>query len=368
VNPRRTPLATEETFRLLVESVQDYAIFMLDPEGHVITWNAGAERIKGYRPEEILGEHFSRFYPPDVAARGDPTAHLAVAVRDGRVEHEGWRVRKDGSQFWANVVVTALRDEEGRLVGFTKVTRDLTERKRAADELARAHAELESFSYSVSHDLRAPLRAISGYAQALLEDHRAGLDAEGQRMLHVVRDSATRMGQLIDGLLSFARLGRQALQRTTLDMSSIARSVVEELRLGEKGPTPEVTIAPLPAANGDATLVRQVFANLIANAFKFSAPLPAPAPARPAAEVHIGSSRDGRETVYFVRDNGVGFDMRYAEKLFSVFQRLHGAEFAGTGIGLALVHRIVVRHGGRIWAESAPNTGATFSFTLPAPA
>jgi PAS domain S-box-containing protein len=361
VNPRRAALVTEETFRLLVESVQDYAIFMLDPEGHVITWNLGAERIKGYRPEEILGQHFSRFYPPDVAARGEPTAHLAVAVRDGRVEHEGLRVRKDGSQFWANVVITALRDEEGRLVGFTKVTRDLTERKEAADDLARAHAELEAFSYSVSHDLRAPLRAISGYAQALFEDHGAALNTEGQRMLQVVRDSATRMGQLIDGLLAFSRLGRQALQRTRIDMTGMAHSVVEELRAAEKGTAPEVVIGALPPASGDSTLVRQVFANLLGNAVKFSAKHHAP-------RVEIGAGEEQGETVYFVRDNGAGFDMRYADKLFAVFTRLHGPEFAGTGIGLALVHRIIQRHGGRIWAHSVPNAGATFYFTLPGPA
>jgi len=191
------------------------------------------------------------------------------------VESEGLRVRKDGTQFWANAVITALRDEEGRLVGFTKVTRDLTERKQAADELARAHAELESFSYSVSHDLRAPLRAISGYAQALMEDQAAALNAEGQRMLNIVRDSAARLGQLIDGLLAFSRLGRQALKRTSLDIAGIARSAVEELQLVETGSTPEVVIGPLPLANGDATLVRQVFANLVANALKFSAGRPA---------------------------------------------------------------------------------------------
>jgi len=296
VTPRRAPLAaTEESFRLLVESVQDYAIFMLDPEGHIVTWNAGAERIKGYRPEEILGQHFSRFYPPEAAARGDPTSHLAVAVRDGRVEHEGFRVRKDGSHFWANVVITALRDDDGRLVGFTKVTRDLTERKQAADDLTRAHAELEAFSYSVSHDLRAPLRAISGYAQALIEDHGPSLNAEGQRMLHVVRDSATRMGELIDGLLAFSRLGRQALKRTPLDITSIVQGVVEELRIAERGRAPEVVIGTLPDTTGDATLVRQVFANLLGNAFKFSAQ-------REAARVEVGAGEDQGEAVYFVRD------------------------------------------------------------------
>ena len=357
---RRTPLATEESFRLLVESVQDYAIFMLDPEGHIISWNKGAQRIKGYGPEEIIGQHFSRFYPPEAAARGEPTAHLSVAVRDGRVENEGYRVRKDGSRFWASAVITALRDDDGRLVGFTKVTRDLTERKQAADDLARAHAELEAFSYSVSHDLRAPLRAINGYAQALIEDHGPTLNAEGQRMLQVVRDSATRMGQLIDGLLAFSRLGRQSLKKSPLDMTSIAGSVVEELRMVDPGPH-EVVIGTLPPAHGDGTLIRQVFANLLANAFKFSA-------GRDAPRVEVGAGEEGGDAVYFVRDNGAGFDMKYADKLFAVFTRLHGTEFAGTGIGLALVHRIIQRHGGRIWANSVPNAGATFYFTLPAPA
>ena len=358
---RRTPLpATEESFRLLVESVQDYAIFMLDPEGHVISWNKGAERIKGYRPEEILGQHFSRFYLPEAAARGEPTAHLAVAVRDGRVENEGYRVRKDGSRLWASAVITALRDDEGRLVGFTKVTRDLTERKQAADDLARAHAELEAFSYSVSHDLRAPLRAISGYAQALIEDYGRNVDAEGQRMLHVLRDSATRMGELIDGLLAFSRLGRQAIKRTPLDMTTIARTVVEELQVAEPH-GPHVTVAPLPPAEGDGTLVRQVFANLLGNAFKFSAQ-------RPDARVEVGAGEEGSDAVYYVRDNGAGFDMRYADKLFNVFTRLHGPEFSGTGIGLALVHRIIQRHDGRIWAEGLVGAGATFYFTLPHPA
>src|SRR5207302_257122 len=190
---RRAELAlheSEERFRLLVESVKEYAIFVLDPAGRVASWNAGAEAIKGYAAEEILGQHFSVFYTPEDVARGTPQAHLDAAERDGRLENEGWRVRKDGNRFWADAVITAIRDPAGTLIGFGKVTRDLSARRRTEEQLAQSHAELERFSYSVSHDLRAPLRAINGYAQAVLEDYATALDAEGQRFLGIIRDSA----------------------------------------------------------------------------------------------------------------------------------------------------------------------------------
>lgn len=348
----------EERFHLLVDGIHDYAIFLLSPAGRVDSWNQGAQRIKGYRAEEILGRHISLFYPPEDVAADKPERLLKAAARDGRVEDEGWRVRKDGTRFWANVIITALKDAEGRLTGYAKITRDLTERRRVTEELARSHTELESFSYSVSHDLRAPLRAIDGYAKALLEDHGPRLDADGQRMLGIVRDNARHMGQLIDSLLTFSRLGRQPLRKAAINMRGVAEGVVEELRRGGSS-LPEVTVQPLPAAVGDPTLIRQVFANLIGNAFKFSA-------ARPDPRVEIGVRVDGGENVYYVKDNGVGFDMRYADKLFKVFSRLHRMEdFEGTGVGLALVHRIIHRHGGRIWAESAPDHGATFHFTVP---
>jgi light-regulated signal transduction histidine kinase (bacteriophytochrome) len=268
-------------------------------------------------------------------------------------------VRKDGSRFWAEAMLTAVHDRDGRMLGFAKVTRDLTERRRAADELSRTNAELETFSYSVSHDLRAPLRAMNGYAQALLEDHAGQLDAEGLRLLAVVRDNALRLGEMIDALLTFSRLGRQALKSGPLDMTDLARNVADELLHGAKDHAPAVHIEPLPNATGDRTLMRQVFANLLGNAFKFTR-------GRPAPRIEIGARSAGGETVYLVRDNGAGFDMRYADKLFQVFSRLHHAdEFEGTGVGLALVQRIIQRHHGRIWAEGVPNQGATFYFALP---
>ena len=360
---RRAELAlheSEERFRLLVESVQEYAIFVLDPAGRVASWNAGAEAIKGYAAEEILGQHVAVFYTPEDVALGKPQAQLEAAAREGRVEDEGWRLRKDGNRFWADTVITAMRDPTGALIGFGKVTRDLTRRRRIEEQLAQSNAELERFSYSVSHDLRAPLRAINGYAQAVLEDYAAALDAEGQRFLGIIRDSAKRGGELIDALLNFSRLGRQTLSMEPVDLTELARAVVDELRRSADVEGMDVIVDPLQPTRGDRTLLRQVLANLIGNAFKFSR-------GRPHPQIEIGARREGQAVVYFVRDNGVGFDMRYADKLFGVFQRLHRAdEFEGTGVGLALAQRIIQRHGGRIWADGKVDGGATFFFTLPA--
>jgi PAS domain S-box-containing protein len=351
---------SEQSFQLLTQSVQDYAIFMLDTEGRVASWNAGAELIKGYRPQEILGEHFSKFYPPEDVAQGKPQWELEIAEREGRHEDEGWRVRKDGTRFWANAVINAMRDAHGGLVGFAKVTRDLTQRRRVEQALAQSNQELERFSYSVSHDLRAPLRAINGFAQALVEGHAAQLDEEGKRLLSVIRDSAKLGGELIDALLNFSHVGRQALARGAVGLKALVENVVSELRQTQGPVAVEVVLTPLPPTSGDAALLRNVLINLIGNAFKFSAK-------RAHPKVEIGAQNNGTEVVYYVKDNGVGFDMRYAGKLFGVFQRLHRPdEFEGTGVGLALAQRIIERHGGRIWAEGKVNEGATFFFTIPA--
>jgi PAS domain S-box-containing protein len=351
---------SEQTFQLLTESVQDYAIFMLDTEGRVASWNASAERIKGYPAQEILGQHFSTFYPPEDVAQGKPRWELEIAEREGRHEDEGWRVRKDGTRFWANAVISAMRDAHGGLVGFAKVTRDLTQRRRVEQALAQSNQELERFSYSVSHDLRAPLRAINGFAQALVEGHAAQLDEEGKRLLSVIRESAKLGGELIDALLNFSRVGRQALARGPVDLRALVENVVSELRETQGPVAVEVVLTPLPPTSGDAALLRNVLINLIGNAFKFSAN-------RAHPKVEIGGEQNGSEVAYYVKDNGVGFDMQYTNKLFGVFQRLHRPdEFEGTGVGLALAQRIIQRHGGRIWAEGQVNEGATFFFTLPA--
>ena len=227
--------------------------------------------------------------------------------------------------------------------------------------LEGTNAELESFSYSVSHDLRAPLRAIHGFARILLEDHHAQLDPEAQRLLGVIDQNTRRMGQLIDDLLAFSRLGRTDLATGPVDMKELTQLVADEVQRTEAGRNGslEIRIDPLPAARGDRGLLRQVMSNLLLNAAKFTRD-------RPSAKIEVGSQADGGQTVYYVKDNGAGFDARYADKLFGVFQRLHSTEqFDGTGVGLAIVKRIVQRHGGRVWAEGAVNQGATFYFTLP---
>jgi len=229
------------------------------------------------------------------------------------------------------------------------------------EELERKNSELETFSYSVSHDLRAPLRSIDGFSKLLLERHAANLDTEGQDYLHRVRKSAQRMGELIDDLLLLSRVGRADLGRARVDLSSIARAVYEELK--KQYPSRRVTmrIEDQLLVEADSGLMRVVFENLLGNAWKFTAKVA-------DARIEVGTDQQEGVTVFFVRDNGAGFNMSYAEKLFSPFQRLHTeSEFSGTGIGLATVHRVIDRHGGRIWASSAENQGATFYFTIPPP-
>ena len=256
---------------------------------------------------------------------------------------------------------------------FWLLSREVRQRRRAdgallaanqelqqyAGQLEEANKELESFTYSISHDLRIPLRAITGYAGMLTEDYGETLDAEGQRLLGVIRDNSKRMGALIDDLLAFSKLGRKVLSSTSIDMRLLVEDVVAELHGHEDAPPACVILADIPSAWGDRAMLRQVWINLLSNALKYSGKTAAP-------EIRISGRRDGDETVYTVGDNGVGFDMQYYNKLFGVFQRLHSADkFPGTGVGLAIVKRIVLRHGGRVWAEGSIDQGATFFFALP---
>ncbi|HVY06824.1 MAG TPA: CHASE3 domain-containing protein [Burkholderiales bacterium] len=271
-----------------------------------------------------------------------------------------------------------LRDASGEPQYLLGISEDITEQKRAeeairalnanlemrANQLEAANKELESFTYSVSHDLRAPLRAIDGFSRIFEEDYGQQFDDEGRRLLAVIRENSQRMGMLIDDLLAFSRLGRQALSIQPVDMTALANaSLADALTSGGAGPRPEIAVAALPGAMGDPVLLKQVWINLLSNAVKYSGKRDAP-----RVEVGFRQRTDEDEFVtYFVKDNGVGFDMRYYDKLFGVFQRLHRIEeFAGTGVGLAIVHRLVTRHGGRVWAEAEIDKGATFYFTLPA--
>ncbi len=370
---------SEERTRLIIESVKDCAIFMLDPAGTVVSWNPGAERIKGYRAEEIIGRHFSCFYPEAKIREGFPDKELQAAAAEGRFEDEGWRLRKDGSRFWADVIISAVRDARGELLGFVKLTRDITARKEAeerikklnedlkrrADMLEMANKELESFSYSVSHDLRAPLRHIHGFVELLQKSPAFEADESSRRYMGVISKAANEMGRLIDDLLAFSRTGRAEMHPMKINMGEMAGQVIGDLEMACRERRVTWTIQPLPGVTGDPNLLRLVWTNLLDNALKYTRP-------RREAAIEIGhvvregDDSAGPEAVFYVRDNGVGFDMRYAAKLFGVFQRLHRAEdFEGTGIGLANVQRIIHRHGGRVWAEGRVDSGATFYFSLP---
>jgi PAS domain S-box-containing protein len=498
--------ASEEHFRLLVEGARDYAIFMLDPDGRVASWNAAAERIQGYEADEIVGQHVSRFYAPEDVQAGASDLLLKTTV-EGHVQIEGWRVRKDGTRFWAEVAMTALRNEDGELRGFAKMTRDLTERRQAAQavqesqarlngiitsamdaiitinhdqrivlfnaaaeamfgypaatligqpidrlipqrfrdihrqhirafeqtgvtnrhmgalgaisgvranseefpieasisqievgghkfftvilrditerkraeaalerlnaeleqrvvertaELQTKNRELETFTYSVSHDLKAPLRGIDGYSRILLEDYTERLDDEGRRFLSTIRGATSQMNQLIDDLLSYSRLERRSLAPSRLEPRRLVEALLVERADDLRARGVEVSVdIPCQAVSADSEGLAQALRNLIDNALKFTRDVAAP-------RVEIGGRETESGCMLWVRDNGVGFDMRYHDRIFDIFQRLHRVEdYAGTGIGLAIVRKAMQRMGGRAWAESQPGHGAIFYLELP---
>ena len=235
---------------------------------------------------------------------------------------------------------------------------EITERKQAEEALEAANKELEAFSYSVSHDLRAPLRAIDGFSRILIEEHAREQTSEAQEYLHLVRENTLKMGRLVDDLLAFSRLGRQPLKVQHVEPADLVRHVLEDLRNEQEGRRIEVSIGDLPSCQADPALLKQVWVNLLSNAIKYTR-------TREPARIEIGYQQTAAEQIYFVRDNGVGFDMKYANKLFGVFQRLHRAEeYEGTGVGLAIVQRIIQRHGGRVWAEAEVDKGTIFYFTI----
>ena len=374
-------LESEQRFRLMVDNLRDYSMFFLDAQGLITDWTDSAQRMEGDSPTEVLGRHYSLLFNRSQPSAGQDAADqmLRLAASRGQHEQQGWYRRKDGSEYWAHSVLIALRDEDGELKGFAKITRDMTDAKRLDDlmrnindelenrvanrteQLLAANKDLESFSYSVSHDLRSPLRHISSFVSLLEEHMETQLDDTARKYLSTIGSSARHMSQLIDGLLAFSRLGRAAVNLTAVDFTLLVDAVVSQLAHDTQGRVVDWVIAPdLPVVHGDALLLREVWANLLGNAFKYSRP-------RERARIEVGWSVDPAVGyTFYVRDNGVGFDPQYAQKLFGVFQRLHRAsEFEGTGIGLALTRRILERHGGSIWAESQVGQGSVFHFSLP---
>jgi PAS domain S-box-containing protein len=370
-------LAANRFLDLLIESLPVMVVVRNAADLRIVRVNRLYEELIGMPAAELIGKTAHDLLPPDEADLTTKSDHDALAA--GRKVELGERsiTTRDGVRV-LNTTKLPLIDESGTARFLLAMSTDITERKLSeqaihvlnieleakAAQLESTNKELESFSYSVSHDLRAPLRAIDGFAEIIEEDYISKLDGEAQRYLAVIRENSKRMGMLIDDLLAFSRLGRQTVTKDDINCDALVREVIDELSRidavrGSNKPLPQFDVGPLPEAYGDRALLRQVWANLLSNAVKYSSKVPEP-------RIQVGGRLAAEEIEYFVRDNGVGFNMAYSEKLFGVFQRLHRAdEFTGTGVGLAIVQRVVARHGGRVWAEGKVNEGATFSFALP---
>lgn len=360
---------SEAKFRNLVEQTSDW-IWEIDCNGIFTYVSPQAEEIIGYSPAEILGKTTSDFMLPEEGQRFIDLLTPMLANQKPFIRLEKTLIHRNGQPVVLETSGSPILDSQGTLLGYRGIARYITECKQAeaqvqqlnqaltqrVAQLEAANQELNSFSYSVSHDLRTPLRAMQGFSRILLEQD-ASLSPQTQHYLNRVQHNTQRMGDLIDDLLSFSRLSRQPILKQLVRPNQLVSQVLADLQQAQNQPV-EILLEELPVCEGDPFLLKQVWMNLLANALKFTSH-------EPAAEIKVGCQQTPNRQIYFVKDNGVGFDMNYAHKLFGVFQRLHCADhYEGTGVGLAIAQRIIHRHGGRIWAEGAVNQGATFYFTL----
>jgi PAS domain S-box-containing protein len=343
----------------------DDAIIGKTTDGIITSWNPAAQRMYGYAPDEILGNSIKVLSPPERVGEIDDI--LDKISRGERIVHfQTVRRRKDGTTLPVSVTISPIHDHEGVVIGASSIARDITEQdhyaaelRGRAEELERVNRDLETFSYSVAHDLRSPLRALSGFSTALLEEFKDDLGPVGGGYAERIREASEQMAMLIDDLLHLSSVSRAEIHVQTVDLSDEAARIAESLQRQAPERKARFTIQPAICARADRGLIRTVLQNLLDNAWKFSS-------GRDEALIEFGTAPAAETGLrYYVRDNGAGFDPAYADRLFKPFQRLHPTrEFPGTGVGLASVRQIVERHGGRVWAESAVDSGATFSFTL----
>jgi PAS domain S-box-containing protein len=370
---------SENRYHKMIEEIEDYAILMLDGSGIIQNWNKGAQKIKGYTEDEIVGNHFRIFYPTDDQEGKLPEKLLAEARKMGKAIHEGWRVRKDGSTFWGSIVITALHDDEDRVIGFSKVTRDLTERKNAEEriwqytrQLESQNKELQQFAFAAAHDMKEPLRKIQLYNSAILDDEALQLNNKQTGFLVRSADAARRMQGLIDDLLAFTKITEQKAQFEVVDLNTTLREIIAFYRDTIDELQAAIVCQPLPPVEGVPFQLRQLLINLVGNSLKYHHQSRTP-------QIEISSSRIARLVSteehhpvnrrflrVTIKDNGIGFDPEYAGKIFDMFERLHGRDdFPGSGLGLAICKRIVENHNGYITANGYPDQGAVFEIDLP---
>jgi len=362
---------SEERHHRMIDEVQDYAIILLDKNGTVLNWNRGAEKIKGYTANEIIGKSFTIFYPEEDRKNNVPQKILQEAVQNNRASQEGWRIRKDGTRFWGSTVITALHNKENELIGFSKVTRDLTERKMAeetlkeyTERLEHNNQELEQFAYVASHDLKEPLRKIITFGNMLESSAKDTLDEKSKDYISRMQNSATRMMNLIEDLLVFSRVSRPTEGFELVDLNAVINRVLSDLEVTIHSKNARVEVGKLPRIQGRKSQLGQLFQNLISNAVKFN-DKEQPIISIKGTTVEQ-SDRQGKLARIDITDNGIGFEDIYSTRIFEIFQRLHGkTEYPGTGIGLSICKKIVEAHGGTISATGQVGKGATFIILFP---
>ena len=368
----------EERLRLFIENVHDYALLQVDSAAHITQWNAGAERLFGYTEPEVMEQPLSMLFPND-SSPDEAEQELKVAAAEGRAERERPLVRKDGTTFLAQWVTTAMRDESGCLRGFAKVLQDVTEQRRHQEErerflsaeramrrelevtaqsLARSNDDLQQFASAASHDLQEPLRVIGIYAELLSRKYQPVFDEEGHNFLSYIHSGVGRMSRLIQDLLAYSQMTVHESHRERVAAERALTAALLNLQMAITESQSEVTYDALPVVEIDPQQLTQVFQNLIGNAIKYRKP-------NQPARIHVSAQKRDGSWLFSVRDDAIGFSPEHSEAIFSVFKRLHGQDYPGTGIGLATCRRIVERHGGRIWAESKVGEGSIFYFTLP---
>jgi len=358
---RAPPWACEsELYRVQVRELTQYAMFVMDKDGIILSWNAGVQQILGYAETEWIGQHASIIFTKGDNGRDICAAEMKAAEENGFSSDVRWHVRKDGSELFGQGCMTALRNPQGELLGFSKIFSDETKNKQLQDSLTESNAALEQFAYVASHDLQEPLRTQSSFAEILVRRYAAQLDGEAREFLSHISRAAQRMTALVQDLLTYARIQTEIDRPSSDSLDQVLETALSMLKASVDESKALVTHDPLPQIQADQGQMVRLFQNLLGNALKYRQPGVPP-------RIHVSAQQQDSVWVIVVEDNGIGFEQKYAREIFAPFKRLHAKDqYEGTGVGLAICRRIVETHQGRIWAESILGQGSKFFFTLPA--